>query len=73
MKFVKVKHLQINLEEILYIKRMENHCEYKERTNRIEYFYTVFFKSGAWLDISLEEYLILDDILFKESYNGGEA
>ena len=70
MKFVKVKELQINLEEILYIKRMEKR---KEFTNRIDYFYTVIFKSGVWLNIGLEEYLILDDILFKESYNGGEA
>ena len=70
MKFVKVKDLQINLDEILYIKRMENP---KEFTNRIDYFYTIIFKSGVWLDIGLEEYLILDNILFKEYYNNGEA
>jgi len=70
MKFVKVKDLNINLDEILYIKRMENR---KEFTNRIDYFFTIIFKSGAWLDIGLEEYLILDNILFKESYNNGEA
>lgn len=70
MKFVKVKDLNINLDEILYIKRMENREEF---SNRIDYFYTIIFKSGCWLDIGLEEYLILDNILFKESFDSGEA
>lgn len=70
MKFVKVKDFNINLDEILYIKRIEKR---KEFTNRIDYFFTIIFKSGVWLDIGLEEYLILDNILFKESYNNGEA
>ena len=70
MKFVKVKDFNINIDEILYIKRMFN----KDKiSNRMDYFFTVVFKSGQWVDISLEEYLILDNILFKESYNGGEA
>ena len=70
MKFVKVKDFNINIDEILYIKRMFN----KDKiSNRMDYFFTVVFKSGQWVDISLEEYLILENIVYKNSFEDAEA
>lgn len=71
MKFVKVQNRIINLENVAFIEKVKVD---DEPFNRVEFRYYLCFAGKGCLELTFEEYIDLEQVLYKLSYGeNGEA